>query len=133
MKNIILSLGLMSLLAAPAFAHDEHMSGACKADVEKFCKGVEPGEGRIIKCLKEHQAELSPTCQAKATEKKEEMKEKMATVKADCKDDVAKFCKGVKEGEGRIMNCLKDKAADLSPKCKEDVANLPPMPGKHHM
>ena len=46
---------------APAPAGDEPM-GACKADAEKLCAGVQPGEGRIKECFKQHRKELSPEC-----------------------------------------------------------------------
>lgn len=36
---------------------------ACGADEQKFCADVKPGEGRKIACLKQHQSELSSTCQ----------------------------------------------------------------------
>lgn len=35
---------------------------ACKEDVDKFCKDVQPGGGRIMQCLKQHSADLSPAC-----------------------------------------------------------------------
>lgn len=35
---------------------------ACKGDVEQFCQGVKPGEGRIAACLKEHKSEVSAEC-----------------------------------------------------------------------
>lgn len=37
---------------------------ACKADYKKLCKDVKPGEGRILKCLKENEAQLSEGCKA---------------------------------------------------------------------
>ena len=40
------------------------MATACKADAEKFCKGIRPGQGRILACLKSHQTELAPACAA---------------------------------------------------------------------
>ena len=34
----------------------------CKGDVEKFCKGVAPGGGRIVSCLRARETELAPAC-----------------------------------------------------------------------
>ncbi len=38
---------------------------ACAGDVQKFCKGLQPGGGRLAKCMREHKAELSPACRKK--------------------------------------------------------------------
>ncbi|MFS8037812.1 cysteine rich repeat-containing protein [Xanthobacter sp. AM11] len=35
---------------------------ACEADVKKLCSGIQPGGGRLIQCLRQHQADVSPTC-----------------------------------------------------------------------
>jgi len=37
---------------------------ACRNDVEKLCQGIQPGGGRILACLRSHEAELSPPCKA---------------------------------------------------------------------
>ncbi|MFI5398817.1 MAG: cysteine rich repeat-containing protein [Candidatus Binatia bacterium] len=35
---------------------------ACKDDVQKFCSGTSPGQGRIVKCLHQHHDDLSQAC-----------------------------------------------------------------------
>lgn len=35
---------------------------ACGKDAKKHCKGIRPGQGRILACLKSKEAELSPAC-----------------------------------------------------------------------
>jgi hypothetical protein len=37
---------------------------ACQPDAEKLCQGIRPGGGRILACLKSHEAELSGPCKA---------------------------------------------------------------------
>ena len=37
---------------------------ACGPDAKKHCKGIAPGEGRILACLESRKADLSPGCQA---------------------------------------------------------------------
>ncbi len=44
---------------------------ACTGDVERFCNDVRPGQGRIVKCLREHTEELSTACRKIAERKRE--------------------------------------------------------------
>jgi hypothetical protein len=37
---------------------------ACHEDVERLCKDVKPGDGRLRECLHAHKDELSAGCQA---------------------------------------------------------------------
>lgn len=46
-------------LAPPSLA-DLH--AACDADIKKLCVGVQPGGGRILACLKQHQESVSDNC-----------------------------------------------------------------------
>jgi len=86
----------------------------CADDVAKFCKGIQPGGGRIAKCLQENENNLSPACKERIAE----VKEKIAEFRQACKDDVMNFCKDVKPGGGRILQCLKEHQNALSPECK---------------
>jgi hypothetical protein len=95
---------------------------SCMTDIDKFCKDIIPGDGRIAKCLREHVSELSPECKANRTE----LKKKVTEMREDCKADVDKFCKDVKPGAGRIIKCLKIHEAELNPACKADITR----PGK---
>ena len=35
---------------------------ACEADADTFCLDVQPGQGRMLKCLKANEASISPAC-----------------------------------------------------------------------
>ncbi len=66
MKLVTVSFALALASAAPAFAADKEgaraAAEACKGDIEKLCPNVQPGEGRIMACLKEHKSEVSKDC-----------------------------------------------------------------------
>jgi Cysteine rich repeat len=115
-RNALISTAIVLLaagFAANAFAQARKGDGPCAADAKKFCGSEKPGGGRIAKCMKSHEAELSPACQSEM--KKAE--ERIEQVREECKGDVEKFCKGVKPGAGRILSCLKGREADLAPAC----------------
>jgi Cysteine rich repeat len=40
------------------------VSDACQDDVQQFCQRVNPGQGRLVQCLRKHESELSSACQA---------------------------------------------------------------------
>jgi len=104
-----LALGALVFgLSQPAvFAHDK---GACKADIEQFCKGAQPGSGQIRECLKQNKDKLSSTCQAKMEKAKERH--------LACKDDKEKFCKDIQPGQGRVRDCMKSHENELSSQCR---------------
>jgi hypothetical protein len=103
-----LGLGGSALAQAPG----------CRADLEKFCPGVEPGGGRIAACLKKNAAQLSPGCKERVAE----MRDVLEEVHQACEDDVQTLCPGIRPGGGRIAACLKENAAKVSAGCKARLA-----------
>jgi hypothetical protein len=144
MKTTLSLLALLAVLpSVPAFAdhheggHDKDgkpgmeaaHEGACKADLEKFCKDVTPGEGRKIACLKAHSDKLSSECKAQGEKMKERRKEMHAGMEA-CKADKEKFCKDVEMGGGKMKECMKSHEAELSAGCRDMMAKMREHHGK---
>lgn len=44
------------------FRNDVALAEACRPDVEKLCAKVEPGEGRVHKCLRDNRDKLTEAC-----------------------------------------------------------------------
>jgi hypothetical protein len=86
----------------------------CRADMEKFCADVKPGGGRVAECLRKHIDELSSECKAHG----QEVRERLQEAHEACQEDISKYCKEVKPGEGHILACLKKHDKDLSATCK---------------
>jgi hypothetical protein len=105
------------LLSVNALAQGNGGGGPCTQDIQKLCPGVEPGGGRIMKCLQEHVVEVSEACKERLHEGKEKVRDKMQS----CKDDAQKFCKGIQPGGGRIIECLKSHQNELSPACQTTI------------
>jgi hypothetical protein len=61
----LLSLALIAacILAASAQAGEmADLKTYCMSDIERLCKGIEPGGGRILKCLKSNKKEMTVGC-----------------------------------------------------------------------
>lgn len=115
-RSVLISTAIALLaagFAANAGAQGRKGNGPCAEDAKKFCGDVKPGGGRVVKCMKSHEAELSPACQAEM----KRAEERIEQVKQECKADAQKFCKGIKPGGGRILSCLKSHEAELAPAC----------------
>jgi len=94
---------------------------ACKADVETHCKDVQPGQGRIVGCLRKNEASLSASCReqiAKMDEQREHMHARMQQISDACKADAKQYCPDVRPGGGRVTRCLKENETKLSVECK---------------
>ncbi len=92
----------------------------CLADADLLCRGVEPGGGRITRCLQKHEAELSPECKAK----RKSFRERAEQIREACRSDAEKFCGGVVPGHGSVARCLRGHAPDLSDACRKDLEQV---------
>ncbi|KYG62515.1 cysteine rich repeat-containing protein [Bdellovibrio bacteriovorus] len=114
----VMVLGMTSF----AQAH-QNGGGACDKDRESLCAGVEPGGGRIAKCLHENKEKVSAECKAHL----ESAREKLADMKEACHEEAEKYCGDVKPGKGRILKCMKEHKDKLSAACKEEIASAKEM------
>ena len=108
---------LIGLLATAAMAGQG--KGACANDVAALCKGVQPGGGRLMACLKEHEGAVSGACREHLVQ----LKNKVQDARKACQDDVEQFCSDVQPGRMRIVKCLKQHQAELSTECREDLGH----------
>ncbi len=113
MKRVVIVVGLGLVLgtmggASQSFAKTE----TCRPEVEKFCKDLAPGEGRILKCLQEHDADLSEACRAYVN---------TAAQYVACIDDIMRLCPHTQPGGARGMKCLRTHQGELSTECKNQL------------
>jgi len=115
MRNVIVTIAFAVFAAGVAAdaGAQQRREGPCAADVKKFCGDVKPGQGAIAKCMKAHEAELSPACR----ETSKARAEKAERVREECRADAETFCKGIAPGGGRILSCLKSRQQELQPAC----------------
>ena len=118
MKNWkMATLAAAFCLSTVSWAGAEPNAKPCADDVANFCKGVQPGQGHLAQCLKQHSNELSPACKDDLKIKKEKFQDFVQA----CKADEEKLCSDIKPGRGRIVRCLKQHESELSAECKERV------------
>lgn len=65
---IILLIGIAFL--ALLFWKSAYSAGKdpCAEDIAKFCKDIQPGGGRVLRCLEANEKDLGPPCREKLQE-----------------------------------------------------------------
>lgn len=114
------------LMEVSDFRNDVILAEACRADVDRYCKDVEPGEGRVHACLRHQMNFLSDACRAEesklsAAEYKDiRLKPRLARA---CGQERAAFCRGVQPGRARVVRCLIDHmgAAGFGAECRDQL------------
>jgi hypothetical protein len=94
----------------------EEFGRSCRADVDRLCPGVDPGGGRVVGCLRQHQLDLSKPCQGEIT-RIADARDRVASLKSACRADVESLCRDVPPLAGPLLECLQANEAKLSPDC----------------
>ena len=74
MKSVLFA-SLMALAFAANAKDGKDPFAVCHADMERLCKDVKPGEGRLVKCMMENKSRASSGCQAVLAEKEQKEKQ----------------------------------------------------------
>jgi hypothetical protein len=110
-----LVLGFLFMMPAAAWPAEPTGQRPCMEELEKFCSEVQAGEGRLIHCLQEHEAQLSPVCRDEV----QSIMKRLEEAKQACTPDIEKFCSDVTPGGGRLIRCLAPHYDELTPACRE--------------
>ena len=120
-----LILGGVLLLITPAVAQEsllESVANGCKAELEKFCANVTPGQARVLACLYAHEDKLSGRCEYALYDAAVQLERAVAALAYaanECSADLKKYCATVEAGEGRLLDCLQKNDAQVSNRCKQ--------------
>jgi hypothetical protein len=123
--SVSIVLGALLLTSGRALAAEklvEDLKKACNKELTTFCKGVTPGEERILACLYAFEDKVSDKCVYALYDASLQLEKAVAALKfaaSECKDDLEKFCANVKPGEGRGLACLNKNEKSLSEPCKD--------------
>ena len=137
-KNAISIALLMMVLSSSAFAAEDpvkkDVQGAldtfvegCQQELTTFCKDVTPGEGRILACLYAFQDKLTPRCEYALYDSVAQLDRTLNNLSyavTECRDDLEKFCSEIKPGEGRLLECLNTKEAQISQRCNSALKDV---------
>jgi len=113
---------------------------ACRSDFMARCRGVQPGGAAALQCLQRNAGSLSGACKSAVAAvgaaapaagapaaaapaaapigpiPQMRPREALAIVQI-CRAEVATVCAGIPFGGGRVLTCLAENAASLSPQC----------------
>jgi Cysteine rich repeat len=136
----LLALGVLGL-AAPATAQTPaqdvtaamqgqlgaQVQQGCSNELTQHCAEVTPGEGRLLACLYAHGDKLSGQCEYAlydAAARLERAISAITYVASECRTELETHCAEVEVGQGRVAQCLKDHASELSPGCNQALTNV---------
>jgi len=105
----------------------DQLARACRADLQKYCKGVELGGGRIRACLDAKQGMISANCQQTRTRIYQSIARRTAaqrSIAQICSADIQRFCPGIVAGDANVLTCMLDvKPSFISRACNQAITD----------
>jgi hypothetical protein len=99
----------------------------CKQDIETYCKGVTPGEGRVLACMYAYQDKLSNRCEYALYDAAAQLEKAVVALTYlanECRDDLKTFCSDIKPGGGRLIDCIGKNKDKISSRCKQAIKDV---------
>jgi hypothetical protein len=132
MRSLIVSLAAAALLTFGPTASAqqdlvETVARGCETELKTYCKGVTPGEGRILSCLYAYGDKLSGQCEFAlydAAAQLERFVAALSYVANECDEDIDKYCTDVQAGEGRILACLEAQETKIQGRCRQALKDV---------
>ena len=121
----VLAVGMVLLFVNLATAQQsliETVANGCKAELEKYCSNVTPGDGRVLACLYAYGDKLSGRCEYALYDAAVQLERAVAALSYaanECSADLRKYCASVEAGEGRLLERLQKNDAQVSNRCKQ--------------
>jgi hypothetical protein len=104
----------------------DRLAAACRVDLQKYCKGVELGGGRLKACLDSHQNVVSARCQQTRAQVYASIGRRVAAQRSIgdiCSADINRLC-GVAPVDANLVTCLLGVAPSaISPACNQVFAD----------
>jgi hypothetical protein len=99
----------------------------CDSELAQYCADVTPGQDRLLACLYAHGDQLSGQCEFALYDAAAQLEQAVGAVTyvaAECRSELDTYCANVAVGEGRVAQCLKDHASELSPGCDQALTTV---------
>ena len=99
----------------------------CSSELAQYCADVTAGDSRLLACLYAHGDKLSGQCDYAlydAAARLERAVGAVTYVATECRSELDAYCANVEVGEGRVAQCLKDHASELSTGCDQALTTV---------
>lgn len=98
----------------------------CGKDIDKHCKKINLGNGRMAQCLDQNRAVVSPQCTSSLAQMQTLIANRArarASVLKVCDLDLRRLCEGIQPGDGNLLECFMKVRKNASLQCQKAVAD----------